>query len=67
LTQGGTVRGIVEGDSNPAKFLPELIAHHKAGRLPIERFSKTYRFAEINQAIGDAHAGKAIKAVLLLD
>lgn len=67
LTQGGTVRGIVEGDSDPAVFLPELIAHHKAGRLPIERFSRTYRFAEINQAIEDAHAGKAIKAVLLFD
>jgi aryl-alcohol dehydrogenase len=67
LTQGGTVRGIVEGDSDPAVFLPELIAHHKAGRLPIERFSKTYRFADINQAIDDAHHGQAIKAVLLLD
>lgn len=67
LTQGGTVRGIVEGDSDPAVFLPELLAHHRAGRLPIEKFSKTYRFADINQAIDDAHHGKAIKAVLLID
>ena len=67
LTQGGTVRGIVEGDSDPATFLPELIAHHKAGRLPIERFSRTYAFDDINQAIEDAHTGKAIKAILLFD
>ncbi len=67
LTQGGTVRGIVEGDSDPAVFLPELIAHHKAGRLPIEAFSKTYRLDEINQAIEDAHHGKCIKAVLIVD
>lgn len=67
LTQGGTVRGIVEGDSDPAVFLPELIAHHAAGRLPIERFSRSYPFAEINQAIDDAHHGRAIKAVLLFD
>ena len=67
LTQGGTVRGIVEGDSDPSVFLPELIAHHKAGRLPIERFSKTYALADINQAIDDAHHGRAIKAILLID
>lgn len=67
LTQGGTIRGIVEGDSEPEVFLPELIEHHRAGRLPIERFSKTYAFADINQAIEDAHSGKAIKAVLTFD
>ncbi len=67
LTQGGTVRGIVEGDSEPEVFLPELIAHHKAGHLPIEKFSKTYSLAQINDAIADAHHGKAIKAILLVD
>jgi aryl-alcohol dehydrogenase len=67
LTQGGTVRGIVEGDSDPAVFLPELLAHHKAGRLPIEKFSTRYRLEDINQAIDDAHHGKAIKAVLVID
>lgn len=67
LTIGGTVRGIVEGDSDPKVFLPELIAHHAAGRLPVEKFTKTYRLEEINQAIDDAHHGKCIKAVLLVD
>ena len=67
ITIGGTVRGIIEGDSDPKSFLPELLAHHKAGRLPIEKFSKTYRLDEINQAIDDAHHGKCIKAVLLID
>ena len=64
LTQGGTVRGIVEGDSDPDSFLPELAAYHRAGRLPFDRFVSTYPFAEINQAIADAHSGKAIKVVL---
>lgn len=67
LTMGGTVRGIVEGDSDPLVFLPELIAHHAAGRLPFEKFSRTYRIEDINQAIEDAHTGKAIKAVLTFD
>jgi len=64
ITTGGTVRGIVEGDSNPDTFLPELIAHHAAGRLPFDKFVTTYPFDQINQAIEDAHSGKAIKVVL---
>ena len=67
VTIGGTVRGIVEGDSVPHEFLPELIAHHKAGRLPVEKFSRYYKLKDINQAIEDAHTGKCIKAVLLID
>ena len=66
LTLGGTLRGIVEGDSDIAGFLPELIELHKAGRLPFDRFVKRYPFAEINQAIEDAHTGKCIKPVLVL-
>lgn len=67
ITQGATVRGIVEGDSDPETFLPELIAYHKAGRLPIERFTRHYRLDQINEAIDDAHHGRAIKAVLVVD
>ena len=66
ITSGGTVRGIVEGDSDPDQFLPELIEHHRAGRLPFDRFVRTYPFAAINEAIADAHSGKAIKVVLTL-
>jgi aryl-alcohol dehydrogenase len=64
ITIGGTVRGIVEGDSDPDVFLPELIAHYAAGRLPFDRFVTTYPFEQINEAIADAHSGKSIKVVL---
>ena len=67
LTLGGTVRGIVEGDSDIAGFLPELIAHHAAGRLPFERFVTRYPFSRINEAIADSHHGKCIKPVLVMD
>ena len=36
----------------------------RLGRLPYDRFVSTYPVAEINQAIADAHSGKAIKVVL---
>ncbi|MDE2596607.1 MAG: NAD(P)-dependent alcohol dehydrogenase [Sphingomonadales bacterium] len=65
LTSGGTVRGIVEGDSDIAGFLPELIAHHAAGRLPFDRFVTHYPFEQINQAIDDGHHGRCIKPVLV--
>lgn len=64
ITIGGTVRGIVEGDSDPDVFVPQLIAHHAAGRLPVDKFVTTYPFSQINQAIEDAHNGKSIKVVL---
>jgi aryl-alcohol dehydrogenase len=64
LTIGGTVRGIIEGDSDPDVFLPELVAHYQAGRLPFDKFVKTYKFDQINQAIEDAHTGRSIKVVL---
>lgn len=67
LTLGGTVRGIVEGDSDIAGFLPELIAHHQAGRLPFDRFVTRYPFERINEAIEDSHHGKCIKPVLVFE
>ena len=65
MSAGITVRGIVEGDSDPDAFIPELIAHYRAGRFPFDRLIRTYKFDQINQAIQDQHAGTAIKAVLL--
>lgn len=66
ITFGYTIKGIIEGDSDPDTFLPELIALHAAGKLPIERFSTIYPFDQINQAIADSHSGKCVKAILVL-
>lgn len=67
LTFGQTVRGIIEGDSDPDEFLPELIGHWRAGRLPLEKLVRTYPFAEINGAIAEQHHGDCVKVVLTLD
>lgn len=66
ITYGHTIKGIIEGDSDPDEFLPQLIALHAAGRLPIERFSSVYPFEQINEAIADSHSGKCVKAILTL-
>lgn len=66
LTYGLTIRGIIEGDSDPDVFIPELIAHHAAGRFPFDRLVTTYPFERMNQAIEDQHAGLCTKAVLVM-
>ncbi len=65
VSMGQTIRGIVEGDSDPDIFIPQLMEHYLAGRLPYDRMISTYPMGEINQAIQDQHDGKCIKVVLL--
>jgi aryl-alcohol dehydrogenase len=65
MTLGHTIKGIIEGDSDPDVFIPELIAHYQAGRLPFDRMITTYPLSQINQAIADQHHGKCVKVVLL--
>lgn len=65
LGGGFTYRGIVEGDSDPDVFIPELVDRFLEGRFAFDRFVKTYRLDEINQAVDDQHEGWCIKAVLI--
>jgi len=66
LTFGQTVRGIIEGDSDPDAFIPTLIDHWRAGRLPLEKLVKTFAFADINAAIAAQHHGDCVKVVLTM-
>jgi aryl-alcohol dehydrogenase len=65
LGGGLTVRGIVEGDSDPDVFIPELIGLYQSGQFPFDAMIKTYPFARINEAIADQAAGLCVKPVLL--
>ena len=67
MTFGHTVKGIIEGDSDPDVFLPELMEHFRRGELPFDRLIKTYPFAQINEAIAAQHRGECVKIVLLMD
>jgi len=64
---GATVTGIVEGDSNPDEFIPELIALHKAGKFPVDKLITTMPFSQINEAIAVQARGEAVKVVLTQD
>jgi aryl-alcohol dehydrogenase len=65
--QGLTIRGIVEGDSDPDVFIPELIALHRQGELAFDAMVKTYAFKDINQAVSDHLQGGCVKPVLLFE
>jgi aryl-alcohol dehydrogenase len=67
ITFGFSIKGIIEGDSDPDEFIPELIRLHQQGRFPFDRLITTYKLDDINQAVTDQHDGKCVKDVLLTD
>lgn len=66
MIPGRTIRGICEGDSIAHVFIPQLIELHRQGRFPFDRLVRFYPFAEINEAMDDALAGRTIKPILRL-
>ncbi|WEV39881.1 NAD(P)-dependent alcohol dehydrogenase [Lactobacillus sp. ESL0681] len=67
LTFSKTVTGIIEGDSVPQEFIPEMIDLYRAGKFPIDKIAKFYKPAQINQAIADSLAGTTIKPIIVFD
>lgn len=61
---GRTIRGILEGDSVPDIFIPQLIDFIMQGRFPLERLVTYYDFDQINQAVDDSEEGRTIKPIL---
>ncbi len=64
LMGGKSLVSVLEGDSDPDRFIPLLVQHHLAGRLPIERLIVSYPFEQIARALDDAEHGRVIKPVL---
>jgi aryl-alcohol dehydrogenase len=64
LQNGRTVRGVIQGDSVPQEFIPQLVDHIAAGRFPVERMITFYDLAEINRAATESTSGATIKPVL---
>lgn len=65
ITFGQRVIGIMEGDSDPQTFIPELIAAHRQGRFPFDRLVRKFPLAEINDAIAAQARGECVKVVLI--
>jgi aryl-alcohol dehydrogenase len=64
LQNGRTLRGVIQGDSQPKTFIPQLVDHIVAGRFPIDRLVTFYGLADINRAAAESAAGTTIKPVI---
>ncbi len=61
---GRTVRGIIEGDSVPDIFIPQLVELWRQGRFPFDRLIKFFPLSEIDAAAHASERGDVLKAVL---
>lgn len=64
MSGGRVIRGVVEGSGDPARFIPELIGHFRAGRFPFDRLIQLFDFADIGAAIEAGESGKVVKPVV---
>ncbi|MCZ4604914.1 NAD(P)-dependent alcohol dehydrogenase [Streptomyces sp. Lzd4kr] len=64
LLGGKRVVGLTLGDAETQTLIPALVRLVKEGRLPLHRLISTYPFTDIDRAVRDMSAGKAIKPVL---
>ena len=61
---GRTIRGILEGDSIPDIFIPQLVELFMQGRFPLDLLVTYYNLDQINQAVEDSEQGRTIKPIL---
>jgi aryl-alcohol dehydrogenase len=66
VSLGASICGVTEGDADPRTFIPRLIALYEEGRFPFDRLMTKYPLSQINEAIEDQHAGRCVKAVLMM-
>jgi aryl-alcohol dehydrogenase len=62
---GRTVRGIIEGDSVPDIFIPQLVELWRQGRFPFDRLVRYYPLSAIEEAAQASASGRVLKAILL--
>jgi aryl-alcohol dehydrogenase len=65
ILTGKVLRGVTMGDTDPATLIPQLIALHADGKLPLEKLQKRYSLDEIGQAADDMHTGVTVKPVIV--
>lgn len=64
MAEGKTMVGVIEGDSVPKVFIPELVEYFKRGEFPFDKLVKFYEFDQINEAFEDSKTGVTIKPIL---
>jgi aryl-alcohol dehydrogenase len=65
VANGQQIMGIMEGDSDPQSFIPQLIQLNREGRFPFEKLIQTFALGQIEEAIAAQASGECTKAVLI--
>jgi aryl-alcohol dehydrogenase len=66
MLPGKSICGILEGESVPDIFIPQLIELNAQGHFPFEKLLKFYSLDQINQAAQDSERGGTIKPIIRL-
>jgi aryl-alcohol dehydrogenase len=64
LQFGRVLRGVIQGESRPAEFIPKLVDLLMQGKMPVDRMMTFYPLAEINRAAEESTRGATIKPIL---
>lgn len=64
ILNGRSITGVVEGDSNPKGFIPDLIERYRQGKFPFDELVIDYDFEEMEEAVEDSENGDSIKPIL---
>ncbi|HEY7247135.1 MAG TPA: NAD(P)-dependent alcohol dehydrogenase [Xanthobacteraceae bacterium] len=64
LQFGRTLHGVIQGESHPQEFIPQLVDLLMQGKMPVEKLITFYPLADINRAAEDSNNGTTIKPVL---
>jgi aryl-alcohol dehydrogenase len=65
MQNGKSIRGSVEGDSDPLTMVPRLLQLNADGKFDVNHLAVPYAFEDINQAVADSSSGGAVKPVLV--
>ncbi|WP_104195473.1 NAD(P)-dependent alcohol dehydrogenase [Cryobacterium sp. M15] len=65
LLTGLKISMVIEGDSVPQTFIPQLISLYEAGVFPFDKLVKKYDFVDINEAFADSESGVTLKPVVI--
>jgi aryl-alcohol dehydrogenase len=66
MGKGLRVRGVVEGDSAPHAFIPQLAEFWRSGVLPLDKLVTRFAFDDFDVAWTAAKAGTAVKPVVVV-
>lgn len=64
MAEGKTMVGVIEGDSVPRVFIPQLVGYYQDGRFPFDKLVRFYEFEQIDQAFEDSKNGTTVKPIL---